>query len=443
MTSAGTEPTHEGLDVRILETSPVVRTLEVEVEPARVARAFDRAYRALGRQARIRGFRPGKVPRNVLERMYGASVAEDVERSLVAETLPEAVSRAGLQPVAEPSVEAQPPLADAAFRYSARIEVKPSFTLPEVRGLPVSRPDSDVGVAEVEQELENLRQRHAPLVEESEEVAAARGHVLAIDFRGEIDGQPFEGGSGQDVEVELGAGRMIPGFEEQLEGARAGEAREVRVTFPEGYGNAELAGREAVFRVQVGAVKRRALPELDDEFAKDVSEEFSSLGELRSRIRGDLEAAREKQAEQAVRRGVLDALLARVPFEVPPGMVERRLQRRLSAAHRQLEQGGVPHESIHAQLDRWAEEWRPLAEREVREALLLEAVAAQEGLGAEDAELEDRIERLAADQGVEAARLRKAYQEADLMEALRVQVVDEKALELLVREARVQPAASD
>ncbi len=338
--------------------------------------------------------------------------------------------------MAEPAIEAQPLTDAAAFRYSARIEVKPVLSLPPVRGLPAVRPSAEVRFEEVEEQLETLRQKHAPLVEEAEGSAAARGNVVTVDFVGRIDGKAFEGGSGEDVEIELGAGRFIPGFEEQLEGAHAGDDREVRVRFPDAYGNAELAGQEAVFQVHVAAVKRRVLAELDDEFAKDVGD-FASLAELRARIQSDLQASRERAADGAVRRAVMDSLLARTPFDIPQGMVDRRLQRRLSMAHRQLERS-VPEEALHQQLERWATEWRPLAEREVREALVLEAVAAQEGLAAEEAELEARLEALAKEQGVEPAKLRTAYQEADLLEALRVQILDEKALDLLVREARIE-----
>lgn len=434
--STSARESKDALDVRVSETTPVVRTLAVDVGARRVSQAFERAYRELGRRARVRGFRPGKVPRSVLERLYGPSVAEDVERALVSETLPEAVDQAGLRPVAEPAIEARPPRDGEAFHYDAHIEVKPTLSLPPVRGLPARKPATEVGVAEVEEQLETLRQKQAPLVEEPEGTTTARGHVLQIDFVGRIDGVAFEGGSGQDVQLEIGTGRFIPGFEEQLEGARSGDDREVRVSFPESYGNSDLAGKEAVFQVHVASVRRRALPELDDEFAKDVGD-FNTVAELRQRIQSDLRSAREREAETALRKSVMDALLARTPFEVPPGMVERRLQRRLSAAHRQLE-SSVPHEALHQQLDRWAGEWRPLAEREVREALVLEAVAAQEGLVAESAEVEAKIEALAAEQGIEPAKLRKAYQEAELLEALRVQILDEKALALLVQEARIE-----
>lgn len=433
------EPQQPALQVRCTETSAVVRTLEVEVGAARVDRAFERFYRDLARRVRVRGFRPGKAPRSVLERLYAGSAAEEIERALVGETLPEAVTQAGLRPVTEPSVSADAPAAGKPFRFSARIEVKPEIRLPALEGLKGSRPPVAASDADVVQELEALRQRHATLIEEPDGTVAARGHVLTIDFVGRIEGQPFEGGSGQDVTVELGAGQFLPGFEEQLEGTQAGEDREVRVSFPAEYGRSELAGKEAVFAVHVAAVRRRELPALDDEFAKDVGE-FETLAALREHLLAGLRAAREREAQAVLRRSLLDGLLAQTSFEVPAGLVERRLERRLAAAHQQLE-SQVPHDALHVQLERWQEEWRPAAEREVREALVLEAVAQAREITADDAEVDARLVTIAAEQGVDAARLRKAYREQGLLEAVRAQLVDEKALEALCRDARIEEVA--
>jgi trigger factor len=416
--------------------SPVVRRLEVEVGPERVRRAFERAYRDLARSARVRGFRPGKAPRSVLEKLYGPQVREEIERQLVSESLPEAVEQAGLRPVTEPAIDAQPPQQDAPFRYTAHLEVKPEIELPELEGLPARRPRVEVSDADVLSELEKLRERHAQLVEEPEGTPAARTHVLRVDFVGRIDGEVFEGGSGRDVAVEIGSERFVPGFTEQLEGARAGEAREVRVTFPDEYGNPELAGKEAVFTVQVAAVQRRELPEVDDEFAKDLGD-FETLEALRARIREDLRALRERTAESVLRASLMEALVNRTRFDVPPGLVERRLQRQLARAHDELHDS-VPHEALHAQLDAWRESWRPRAEREVREALLLEAVVQKLGVEASDEELAARIDALAGREGVDAARLRRAYREGEeLRDALRAQIQDEKALALLASTAKI------
>jgi trigger factor len=363
-------------------------------------------------------------------------VAEELERQLVAETLPEALGQAALRPVAEPAIEARPPVGDAPFRYSARIEIEPEVELGEVRGLPGRRPAAEVSDADVLSELEALRQRHARLLEEPPERAIEHGHVVTIDFVGRVDGRPFEGGSGKDVELEVGSGRFVPGFEEQLVGARAGDDLEVRVDFPADYRNEGLAGKQAVFATHVASVRRREVPELDDEFAKDVGE-FGSLEALRARVREELRQARERHATQELHRSLLDALIARTSFEVPPGLRERRLRSRLAGARRQLEQS-VPHEALDAQLAHWAEEWRPQAEREVREALLLAAVAEREGIEVTDAEVDARIDALAAAQRVEPARLRKVYREQELLGSLRAQMREEKALEFLVREAKVE-----
>jgi trigger factor len=432
------EPDSQDSGIRVQSTreSPVLHALEVEVDAARVERAFARAYKELAKRVQVRGFRPGKAPRSVLERLYGASVAEQIEHALVAETLPGALQQAGLEPVTEPAIDASPPRADAAFRYTARVEVKPELSLCDTRGLPATRPRVQVSDQDVEREFEALRVRSAPVIEEPEGTTVAAGHVLAIDFVGRVDGKPFQGGSGRGVEFEMGSGRFLPEFERQLLGAAVGEDREIQVQFPEDYGSRELAGKQGLFSVHVVAIKRRQLPELDDEFAKDQGD-FESLDELRERIRTDLTTARMSWANAEVRRTLMDSLIERTPFELPPGLVARQLDRQLSAARRRLE-GSLPEQALEAQMERWKEEWRGRAEREVREMLLLEAVAKAEGITAEDEEVEARIEGMAHAQGITPAALRQALGEGDLRGALRAQIVDEKALDLLSREAKVE-----
>jgi trigger factor len=432
----GADAPEASLSVSTIAAGPVRRTLEIEVDAKRVRHAFDRAYRNLARSVRVRGFRPGKAPRAVLEKLYGASLAEEIERVLVSETLPEAVSQSGLAPVSEPSVDAVPPDPDGPFRYTASVEVKPEIALPELSGLPARRPVVLVPEDDVDRELEALRERRAPLEDEPEGTPASGGAILTLDYAGTIDGTPFEGGSAEGATVELGAGRLVPGFEEQLEGATAGSEREIRVTFSEDYPSADVAGREAVFAVRVRQVKRRELPALDDDFARSVGE-FESLAALRERIAQDLREGRERAAQQETRRSLLDALLERTPFEVPPGMVERRLVQRLAAAHQQL--GSVmPEHELHERLAQWREQWRPLAEREVREALVLEAVAAQQGLEVAPEEVDARLEQMAREQGVDPARLRRAHEERGLTAALAAQMREEQALEFLLSEAKVE-----
>lgn len=418
------------------EESAVSSRVEVRIDARRVRKAFDRAYRDLGRQVRVKGFRPGKAPRRVLERLYGSSIAEEIERTLVSETLPDAIEQTGLEPVATPDIEAGPPAPDTDFVYHARVEVKPTIALGSLEGLPATKPRVEVPEEDIERELESLRERNAPLVEEPDGTEVADGHVLSVDFVGRVDGEPFEGGTGRDVEIGIGEGRFIPGFEEQLVGATAGEDRVLSVTFPEDYGNAELAGKQAEFDVHVAAVKKRQIPDLDDEFAKDLGD-FDTLDALKERIRADLTEMRERASKAELHRTLLDAALERTPFEVPTGLVEQQLMRQLRSAEQRLGQS-IPEDALREQLHRWQHEWRPAAEREVREALLLEAVAADQEIVVEEAEVTARIERMAAEQGVPADRFREALGEDAVAMMARRQLGADKALDFLVSAAKVE-----
>ncbi|HEX9813828.1 MAG TPA: trigger factor [Myxococcota bacterium] len=432
-----TEQTKQSpIRVETLERTSILHTIEIEVDASRVRKAFDRAYRDLAKQVRVKGFRPGKAPRSVLEKLYGASVAEQLEHTLVSETLADAIELSGIQPISEPAISAGKPAPDANFKYTASLEVSPEIELPDLRGLPAIRPEVSVEDAEVDERLEQLRTAHAPLVEEAEGTALARGHVATIDFVGRVAGDLFEGGTGQGVQLEIGGGRFIPGFEDQLAGAQAGDDREVRVTFPETYANAEIAGQEAVFAVHIVDVRKRQVPELDDEFAKDVGD-FESLEALRARIRADLESGQERESKETFRTTLMDALLERMDFGVPPGMVDRQLQSQLASAHERLE-GQLDHDAIHAQLDRWREQWRPRAERDVREMLALQAVAKAHGIEVADDEIGAKIEELVGRAEGQAARLRELREGEQLREALRHQLRDEKALDFLASAAKIE-----
>lgn len=427
--------------VEVVAESAILQTLAVEVAARRVDKAFDRAYQGLRKEVRVKGFRPGKTPRAVLERLYSASLPEEIERQLVGETLPVALELASVEPVVEPGIEAERPGPKEVFRYKARIEQKPVIELPETHGLPAKRPPVIVGDDEVMKQLEVLRERNAPVVEEPDGTLAATGHFLTIDFVGRVDGEAFEGGTAKGHELELGSGQLMPGFEDQLIGAVAGDDRQVDVQFPDDYGNETLRGRAAVFDVHIDAVKRREQVELDDEFAKDLGD-FDTLDELRDRIRSDLSAQRAKAADSVLRTSVMDSLLERTEFEVPPGIVERQLQHQLSSFRREYEQH-VPEDVLEAQLTRMAEEGRGVAERRVREAFVLEAVAEAEGIVANDTEVDERLDQMAEGRGMPPAQLRKLAKEQGWREAIRSELVDKKTLDLLAEQAEIESVVDE
>jgi trigger factor len=344
--------------------SPVVSELSIEVSADRVDAAYARVLQELRKGARVKGFRPGKVPTHVIKQIYGPQLGEEVERVLVNQTLPEAVEQAEIQPVVEPQIEAEPPTAGQAFKYVARIEMKPAIELPDLASLSGSRPAVQVAADEVQSELERLRERQASWIEEPEATVAAVGHQLTIDFKGTLDGVAFEGGSAEGVELELGSGRMIPGFEDQLIGARSGESRDLQVSFPAEYGNAALAGQAAVFATRVTAIKRRELPALDDDFAKDLGD-FESLDDVKRKLQESLEAQRRAASDRALEKSLLDDLVTRTSFEVPPTLVARQLESQIQQVEQQL-RGRLPESDLRMRVAQLREEGWDEAKRRVR-----------------------------------------------------------------------------
>ena len=434
------ETSHD-VQVECEETTSVLRNLSVEVDAGRVGRAFDAAYAELRKTARVRGFRPGKVPRKVLEQMYGAQMPDQIERSLVSETIGEAIERAEVAPISEPDIEAQRPEPGQVFRYTVRVEVKPEIEVPDLSQLVGHRPSVHVAESEVEGEIEQMRDRHAQWVEEPEETEAADGHSLVMDFVGRINGEVFQGGSAEGAELQLGSGTMVPGFEDQLVGVKAGEERQVEVTFPEEYGSADISGQDAVFDCKVTAVRRRELPEIDDEFAKDMGD-FDDLDAFRSQIRGDLEGRRASQADQALDQSLMECLLGLCDFDVPPGVVDRQLQSQMQSLYQQF-QGRMPDEMIQQQLQRMQEEGRPEAERRVREILVMEAVAADREIEVSSDEVDERIQEMADAQGMEAAQLRQTAEQQGWFPAIEAELRDKKVYTLLAELADIQEVEPD
>jgi trigger factor len=423
------------LNLQVEETGPVERRLRVEIPTAKVDATFDAVYRELGRTTRIRGFRPGRAPRQVLERYFGDRARHEVLERLVQETLPEAVERQQLAVVGEPRLApAGEPKQGGPFVYEATVEIRPSIELKKVRGLELERPS----VPEPEQDpvegyLEDLRNAHASLVSEPEHVRAAQGHVVVVDYEASRDGQPIEGAKGAEQEVEIGAGRAIPGFEDQLVGLAPGEEREFDLELPEGAEPDAQGERSAHFRVKLLEVKRKQLPELDDEFAKDASD-FDSLEELRASVRERVEEGRKENEKRRLRQAAVEAAIEANPFPVPPSMVDRQLASRLSRARSELH-GRVPDDDLMQLLEGWRDEWRPQAEREVQFALLVPEIAAAEDIEVTEEDVDARLREIAEGRNEPVNRVKRAYKESGLLEALRAGLLEERVVEFLVAEA--------
>ena len=425
-------------EVRVekIVVSPVVSELSIEVSVGRVDAAFGRVLQELRKGARVKGFRPGKVPTHVIKQLYGPQLGEEVERVLVNQTLQEAVEQAEIVPVVEPQIEAEPPVAGQEFHYKARIEMKPSIELPDLASISGSRPAVTVGEEEVLLELERLRERQAAWIEEPEETLATQGHQLTIDFTGTIDGVAFEGGTAEGVDIEIGSGRMIPGFEDQLVGAKSGESRPLHVSFPTPYGNAALAGKAAVFATKVSAVKRRELPALDDDFAKDLGD-FETLDEVKRKLQESLESQRRAASDRALERSLLDDLVTRTHFEVPPTLVARQLESQVQQLEQQL-RGRLSESDLRMRVAQVREEGWEEAKRRVQEALLLESVATRATLVASEEEIDARLDEMAQSQGFDAKLMHDLAKAQGWHAAIAAEIVDRKALAHLAEHARIR-----
>jgi trigger factor len=425
------------MSVQVEETGPVERRLRIDIPTAEVDAAFDSVYRELARTTRVRGFRPGRAPRSVLERMLGERARAEVVERLVHESLPRAVNEADLAVVGEPRLRPEAePKQGTPFVYEATVEIRPPIELRKVRGLEIERPVLPEPEEDpIDHYLEELRGSQAQLVAEPEGTLAARGHVAVLDYEGTCDGRPFEGGSGKEVALELGASRAVPGFEEHIEGMSVGTEREFDVEIPETYPGREVAGKQAHFNVRLVELKRKELPDLDDELAKDVSD-FDSLEALREDLRAKVTASRDREMARLLRETVANKLVEENPFPVPPSLVERQLSSRLAQAVGALGRE-VPVDQVREAVEKWREEWRPQAEDQVRLALLVPDVAKAESIEVTDEDVEAALREIAQARNVKVTQLRREYRERGVLDGLRASVLEERVLEFLVAEATV------
>ncbi len=420
------------MKVHVETLSPIERKLSIEVDPDQVAAELGRAYHALGERVRLPGFRPGKVPRRILEQRFRGEVEDDVKRRLVERSYLSAIAEHGVEAVGEPQVTGARLVLDAPFAFQATVEVRPEIAPKDYQGLPLKRVTPLVQEAQVEARLEELRQRLGRLAPVVERKTAELPDFAGVDYQGTVDAQPFEGGSGEAVTVEVAPGEVSAGNVEALAGLSVGESREVSATFPEGH---PRAGKTASFRFTLKGLKRRVVPPLDDELAREVGG-GPTLEALRTRIRSELQAAAKAEAARGERDQLVKALIERNPFPVPKAMVERGVEAMLEGALRSLARGGVDPRALNLDFEALRSEMRPRAETEVRGALLLEAIAEAEALKVQPAEVDARIEQLAKESEQPFSQVRKAFKEANQRRSLELRLREEKTVEFLRSRAK-------
>jgi trigger factor len=425
------------MQIRVESLNSIKKKINFEIPAQQVSVEVDKAYAEIRKHAAIKGFRKGKVPMGLIEKHYGDKMADDVLKNLVNDTYFKAVTDNNLNPVSFPVIESDPLKPGEAFKYSATVEVFPEVEVKDYLGLELVKERLVADDAAVAARLKEMRESMSQLAPAPEGHAAALTDFVTFDFKGTLDGVPFEGGEAEDFQLELGSGRFIPGFEEQLVGMTAGTSGVVKVSFPENYGNETLAGKPVEFAVSIKEIKVKELPELNDDFAKEFGE-FDTLDELKAKL-GELQQSQEeRRIENDLRERLIKSLTEKNDLEIPEVLVDRQVtmmlensKQRLASQRLSLEMMGMTDEGYKVQ-------FRDVARDQVKGSLLLDAVAEKESLEVTDEDIAKQVSEIAAGTKQDPEKVANLYQtNARARENLVAQMREDKAVSFLLERAKI------
>ena len=431
------------LQVEKLEKNMAKLTIEVSAED--LDKAMEKAYQKQKSRISLPGFRKGKAPRKMIESMYGKGVfMEDTVNSLVPQEYTKALGECDLEIVSQPEINVTQMEPGKALIFTADVAVKPEVTLGDYKGVEVPKSEIAVTDEEVDAEVKKEQDKNARTVA-VEDRAAANGDITTIDFEGFVDGVAFEGGKGTDYALTLGSGTFIPGFEDQLVGANTGDHVEVKVTFPEEYQAKELAGKEAVFQCDVKKIETKEVPELDDEFAKDVSE-FDTLAEYKEDVKKKLTEKKEKEARTAKENAAVDKAIENAQMDIPELMTKTECRQMMDDFSRRMQQQGLSMEQYFQftgqSMDKMMEDMKPQALKRIQTRLVLEKVAEAENIQPSEEEITEEIQKMADAYKMEADKIREAIGESGL-EQMKKDMAVQKAVTVIADAAVEVEKAAD
>lgn len=419
-----------------LEKSMVELQFSIDAETFKTA--VNNAFKREGKKYAIPGFRKGKAPRHMIEKMYGSDIFHyDAVNDLFPEAYEAAVKEAKIDVVGRPDPEVVSMSEADGVVLKVKVAVKPEVELGEYAGLTVTKEAKNVNEADVDAEVKRMQDRNGRLL--TREGAAENGDTVDIDFEGFVDGKAFEGGKAEHYSLVLGSGSFIPGFEDQVVGHSAGEEFDVNVKFPEEYGAAELAGKDATFKIKLHEVKYKELPALDDDFAKDVSE-YDTLDELKDSIRNNIKTNLDKQAEQKVENDLMDQVIANMKADIPDAMVDSRIDELVQDFEYRISQQGLKLADylkyMGMNIEQFRAQFKEQADKQVKMRLAMEAIVAKEGITASDEEFEEEVKRIADAYKMEADKVKSIVDAA----AVKADLAINKAIDFVKEKANVVTA---
>ncbi len=426
------------MSVQVENLEKNMAKLTIEVPAEEVEKAIEAAYRRQKNQISVPGFRKGKVPRAMIEKMYGAGVFyEEAANTLMQQNYPAAVDESGIDIVSRPSVDVVQIEKGKSFIFTAEVAVKPEVTLGKYMGVTVTKVDTSVSDEEVDAALENERNNNARTITVTDR-PVADGDTAVIDYEGFVDGEPFEGGKAENHSLVIGSHSFIDTFEDQLIGKNAGDDVDVNVTFPEEYHAAELAGKPALFKVKIHEIKAKELPELDDEFAQDVSE-FDTLAEYKESLKKNLQEQKEKEARRTKEDEAIQKIIDKSKMEIPDAMIETQCETMVEEFAQRIAQSGLSMEQYlqfsGLTVDGLKEQVRPEAISRIQSSLVLEQIAKEENIEVSDADVDAEIEKMAASYGMEADKLKEYMGDAQ-KESMKKELALTKAADLVMENAK-------
>ena len=431
------------LQVEKLEKNMAKLTIEVSAED--LDKAMEKAYQKQKSRISLPGFRKGKAPRKMIESMYGKGVfMEDAVNSLVPQEYSKAIADCDLEIVSQPEINVTQMEPGKALIFTADVATKPEVTLGDYKGVEVPKTEIAVTDEEVDAEVKKEQDKNSRTVV-VEDRAAANGDITTIDFEGFVDGVAFDGGKGSDYALALGSGTFIPGFEDQLVGANTGDHVEVKVTFPEEYQAKELAGKEAVYQCDVKKIETKEVPELDDEFAKDVSE-FDTLAEYKEDVKKNLTEKKEKEARTAKENAAVDKAIENAQMDIPDLMIQTQCRQMMDDFARRMQQQGLSMDQYFQftgqSMDKMMEDMKPQALKRIQTRLVLEKIAETENTQPSEEEITEEIQKMADAYKMEADKIREAIGE-DGIEQLKKDLSVQKAVTLIADAAVEAEKAAD
>jgi len=426
-----------GAAIKIEEISPVKKRISFEIPWEEVKKELDAAYRTVGRKARVKGFRPGKTPRRILETYFKEDAEGEAIQNMVSRSFEEAVQSAGIVPVARPEISQTGIQSEHSFTYSATVEVEPVVEPRGYTGLELTREDTSVTDQDMEKRLEELRNLYSTLADVEAERPVQMGDFLVIDFQGSLGGSPRAELTESGFRIEIGSKRLVPGFEEALLGMKKGESKTFSVTFPGDYHVTEFAAKEITFHVTVRDIKVKMLPALDDEFIKNF-EQYENMEALRADIRKTLEQEKVARAKANLRKAIIDRLLELNPFEVPEAYVERQIFSMMVETQRRMVMNGMDPDNAAKLAANLHDQFRDEAVRLVRSGLLLQKIAEKESITVDETEIDQRIRETASRYGRDFESMKAAYEKEEMTERLRDQLLEEKTLDFIESRANIR-----